>query len=297
MSDGKQVVQRRWRRHRVVIGLGFTIAVLLIAIAGWRSWKTRRLRTEIYAAGGWVTLPRPLTQKVRGWWLGRSLNDQTIVWLDRNDIPGILRFAEGVNSSTLKQTTQTIDSAWLRDHGYLDELKINHLYVSSPKIAGTDIARLISGDPLEVLRAQQITEADVVAGSLSSAQQLASVDLENSDLTDQGLRRLPLEQLTFLNVAQTNVTALGLRDLAGCRRLMQLAIDGRQFDPSIAELLPGLESLYCLFLNGTDVVDGHLALLNSKNLKVVVLDSTSATAQGIQTLQKRLPNCSVRTRE
>lgn len=231
---------RRWRRwHSVLLALVCTGA----AAAGWGLWRTarvQRLVAEIEQAGGKVELGS--TTWTLFW-------DRVNGWGGKN--PTRVRLARG--------TTQE----WLTSWDDLSDLSIEMLKIDEPAKLGPELARLVGRHPLETLYAPGVKGADEIAAVLSVSRSLTELNLRDSDLTDEGLRRLPLEQLRMLNIAGTRVTLDGLRELRQLPAVVQIVLDGRQVNAETVALLEQNPNSYRLWLYGPDVNDETLQMLKT----------------------------------
>jgi hypothetical protein len=89
-------------------------------------------------------------------------------------------------------------------------------------------------------------DTDAVAEAFSTKSTLRKVFLNQSDLTDAGFRRLPLQQLEELGIDETHVTAQALDELHKCSRLEVLALNPTQLTESVVETLASLPELSSL---------------------------------------------------
>lgn len=183
-------------------------------------------------------------------------------------------------------------SAWLARNDYLSCLQIDRLILDSGCPAtGDDVKAIIERHPLKSLQAWSIRNADSVARGDWQAGDVEKVDLVRSDLTDDGLRDLPLERIVSLKVFGTRVTAQGLQDLSRCSRLVELTLDGRQFDASVVTVLNSLPTFSGLYLAGPEVTDDHVRLLYSlPRVDGVMIEGTSATREAIAEYAKARPD-------
>jgi hypothetical protein len=129
------------------------------------------------------------------------------------------------------------------------------------------------------LSAADVQHADEVAAALGTKRQLWLLHLGESDLSDAGFRRLPLENLRELDVAGSNVTPGALADLSRCRQLTGLTIDGHQFTAEFAEQLRRLPYLK-LTLRGSSVTDEHVRAHHRLPLGEVLREPISGSLAG-----------------
>ena len=80
-----------------------------------------------------------------------------------------------------------------------------------------------------------------------SAQEIRSLDLGGTDVTDKALKQVAeLRNLTKLNVQNTKVTDKGLKELAGLTKLMELALTESQLSDANLRVLREISLLNCL---------------------------------------------------
>src|SRR5207244_3289710 len=112
-----------------------------------------------------------------------------------------------------------------------------------------------------------------------------------TQVSDAGLAELnKCRRLVRLNLAATPVTEVGLMHLKGLP-LKQLNLSGNTRITSAAlEALAAIDSLETLDFDGTGVDDTGLKLIKGlKHLRVLHLDGTQVTVDGVVDLQKALP--------
>ena len=137
--------------------------------------------------------------------------------------------------------------------------------VGGTPLLGADIASIIEKNPIRSFEAWELKGADHAVRALKNSSTLRNVSLERSDLTDEGLRLIPLEQLTQLRIEHSKITPVGLRELRRCRQLKLLGVDGTQAPSAIAELLaiePKLAGLSLWLEGGAPQQVGVLSLDN-----------------------------------
>ncbi|MBL8848576.1 MAG: hypothetical protein JNG89_02790 [Planctomycetaceae bacterium] len=230
------------------------------------------LAAEVTNAGGSVQLKATLFQRLYARWRNYLAYRDTHVSL----------------------TGDMIDGEWLLQHDDLEPLSVDVLLVKDSRLRGPEVARLIERHPIHHLSVENVPDCDAIAQALSASTTLQIASFDDSDLTDAGLRLLPLEDLYVIAVADSQVTPQGLQALARCRELTQIWLDGRQFDESVVDLIRGQEHLTMLFLKGEEITDAHLAWIERMNLRCVEFTDTSVTPEGIAALRAKLMNCRVR---
>jgi hypothetical protein len=235
--------------------------------------RVNSLSAAITNAAGAVFLEAPLWRKYVASWQGQvALYQETNVVLKG----------------------ESFDDEWLQDHNDLAALEIDWLKIDSCPLTAAGLNGLVSRHPIGHFSVENVKNCDAIAALLSGKQSLWCASFDGTDLSDAGFRRLPLERLAVVSVQGTRVTPSGLSELKRCRRLVQIWLDGRQFDDSVAELLRfQCQDLY-LFLAGNEVTDAHLARMHGMRVRRVELTDTTVTFEGIAALKESLPDCQVR---
>lgn len=216
---GMADARRRLRRWPIAMTLLVISAAIVLVRSYDRKLRVERAVKQVEAKHGYVNLGdsvwRRLLSSVRG-----QRVQETEVSLYSN-----------------------IDDRWLETHGNLSDLNIECLYIDSTEVSGHQIATLVQHHPIAECMVESAHDADLIASALSNRRRVRSLWLQKSDLTDSGLRQLPLEQLKKLDIGWTYVTAAGLSELQRCRCLEELTVDKRQRGPALNELqktFPGL---------------------------------------------------------
>lgn len=258
-------------RTRLVIA-GGVLAVICVAVSVQRESRRRQLIQAIENAGGSVSGQHALMARLRDGISNGRIPDSEL----RVDI------------------SHSIDNEWIREHDWLQPLEITRLLVVNDQLNGPDLARLIDSHPLERLRIGRGAVTEDVLSAIENKESLFSLDAGSSDLTDEQLARLPLEQFTFLNLTGTRVTANGAQELGRCRRLQTLFVDGIQLSDATADVLADLGTIEQLGLFGPEVTDEDLQRLQRfSKLERVQLGTTGVTAEGRAALQAALPECRI----
>jgi len=106
---------------------------------------------------------------------------------------------------------------------------------------------------------------------------------------------LPLaEQLTWLDLARTQITDAGLTKIGQLKNLSKLHLQQTAVTDEGLAGLEGLEYLEYLNLYGTQVTDAGLEHLKGlKNLRAVYLWQTGVTKEGARALQEALPDLEI----
>jgi hypothetical protein len=121
------------------------------------------------------------------------------------------------------------------------------------------------------------------------------VDLMGKAVTDETLEYIAsFAQLHTLNLVGTGISDSGLVNLEGLGHLHELYLANTKIGDSGLKNFKGLWQLQLLNLNGTKVSDSGLPNLDGlTNLRKLYLDRTNVTVDGVNELQKALPNCEI----
>ena len=123
----------------------------------------------------------------------------------------------------------------------------------------------------------------------------AAFHLSGKELTDEGLVHLKeIENLIWLNLANTKITDAGLKHLSGLTGLTKLHLEKTQVGDAGLAHLKGLDKLEYLNLYGTQVSDAgldHLKALSS--LKKLYLWQSKVTKEAGKSLDEALANTDV----
>ena len=187
-------------------------------------------------------------------------------------------------------------------------------------VTESGIEALAKKDTLRTLKigGPQVTN-DVLAG-VTGMEQLATLSLDNCDITDAGiagLDRLPLVDLTIYqasNVTDTglavlanydNLQRLTLRDVFGTKgtalaklphpeKLVSLNMSQSGIGDAEVTHLAGMTNLESLNLSETQLTDQAVdALAKLTSLKELVLTQTGISEKGMNRLRTALPSCSI----
>ncbi|MBL8848577.1 MAG: hypothetical protein JNG89_02795 [Planctomycetaceae bacterium] len=269
---GKFTIAPPFWRLALLLLVGIASVVLTIR-AKEREKRLHELTTSVVKSGGTVHPDWPAWRYAWEWWQGQSLRLGTEVIFRRNP------------------------SRRPRDElGDLHGLDIRCLYVTNGALTGDEVARLVPAHPIELLRLTKVTGTDAVAHALRESTTLRLTSFDDSDLSDTGLRELPLERIETLFVNGTEVSTTGLQELRRAERLWCLLLDGGQFNAESVEIVKRLPKLRILGLNGAAVTDEHLQLIHGLNLEKIHLENTTVTPAGIASLKQALPSCVVEVR-
>jgi len=144
------------------------------------------------------------------------------------------------------------------------------------------------------LRGTRITDAGLTR--LQALKGLHSLNLEGSEVTDAGLVHLKdLARVTELWLGGPKITDAGLAQLGEMSGLTTLGLDHARISDAGLVHLERLTGLQKLSLSGTQVTDSGLVCLRGLTglRRLLLLDATPVTREGVQQLQKALPNLKI----
>lgn len=125
---------------------------------------------------------------------------------------------------------------------------------------------------------------------------IVEADLKFKPVTDDELKELTgLKYLQTLDLSFTQVTDSGLRDLTAFKNLTTLSLRGTKVTGATLRELSSLKNLKSLDLHVTHVNDQGLREIASiKSLTTLNIEQLlEDTAEGVQDLQRLLPNCKI----
>lgn len=127
---------------------------------------------------------------------------------------------------------------------------------------------------------------------------LQELNLAGTEVTDKGLKDLSgFDSLRTVNLAFTNVSDLGLAVLGQLKSLEDLSLVGTAVTDGGIKRLANLSNLNRLLLDQADITDDCLADLSSlTELRVLSLDGTKLSLEGLISLHHRLRNCRIQGR-
>jgi hypothetical protein len=263
-----------WRRRwSIVAGVLLLIVGLFIADAYWRAARRQWLMSEVHAGQGTAVGNKPLWERLKAWYQTGEFPERPTMVLLLGD---------------------KFNDAWIRKHDYLRGLQIAIL--ESQHISGNDLAELIDSHPLELLDAKLCQLSDDAVAAIGRKTKLKTLSLFRTNLSDDDLAQLPLEQLELLHVMETDVTAEGFTALARCRCLDSVGMDADQLTHETAQLLASLQTVKRVYLHGANITDVHLQHLQQvSTLEHAHLPQTQTTAAGRAAFAAALPECEVET--
>jgi hypothetical protein len=130
---------------------------------------------------------------------------------------------------------------------------------------------------------------------LEAFPQLRSLDLEGTEVTDEGLKSLGLlTQLRSLNLEGTHITDAGLEYLQGNSDLHDLVLGETEITNAGLKRVASFSQMLSLDLSGTEITDtGLLNLAALTQLRQLSIVDTQVTAEGASKLKEALPKCQI----
>jgi len=171
----------------------------------------------------------------------------------------------------------------------LPEPEIKEAPVSDAEKAA--IAKLASGDGI----GEKFSAPLVMALAQNTKLIYANFRLVGKDVKDEHLAPLAdIQNLSELDLANTQITAAGLKHISNANNLTKLSLANTSLDDAALKQIEGLTNLMSLNLYNTKVTDAGLASLkNMKFLRKVYAWQSGVTEQGAAELNKALPNVDV----
>ena len=152
----------------------------------------------------------------------------------------------------------------------------------------------------QLLITQRVATRTIVARTISLKplaalphNALQTLNLSETRVTDLDLAHIEgLTSLWRLSLRGTRITDRGLRSLAGMTSLRLLDLSETSVGDSGMAALRRMTDLEFLYLNGTFVSDAGLYYLNGlSSLKRLRLSASGVTAEGVELLREKLPDC------
>lgn len=171
----------------------------------------------------------------------------------------------------------------------LPEPEIKEAPVSDAEKAA--IAKLTSGEGL----GEKFSAPLVMALAQNTKLIYANFRLVGKNVNDGHLAPLAdIQNLSELDLANTQITAAGLGHIKGNKNLTKLSLANTSIDDAALKQIEGLTNLMSLNLYNTKVTDAGLASLKSmKFLRKVYAWQSGVTEKGAAELKKALPNVDV----
>ena len=155
----------------------------------------------------------------------------------------------------------------------------------------TAIAKLSSGEGI----GEKFSAPLVMALAQNTKLIYANFRLVGKNVNDGHLAPLAdIQNLSELDLANTQITAAGLGHIKGNKNLTKLSLANTSIDDAALKQIEGLTNLMSLNLYNTKVTDAGLASLkNMKFLRKVYAWQSGVTEKGAAELKKALPNVDV----
>ena len=171
----------------------------------------------------------------------------------------------------------------------LPEPEIKEAPVSDAEKAA--IAKLSSGEGI----GEKFSAPLVMALAQNTKLIYANFRLVGKNVNDGHLAPLAdIQNLSELDLANTQITAAGLGHIKGNKNLTKLSLANTSIDDAALKQIEGLTNLMSLNLYNTKVTDAGLASLKSmKFLRKVYAWQSGVTEKGAAELKKALPNVDV----
>ena len=171
----------------------------------------------------------------------------------------------------------------------LPEPEIKEAPVSDAEKAA--IAKLSSGEGI----GEKYSAPLVMALAQNTKLIYANFRLVGKNVRDEHLAPLAdIQNLSELDLANTQITAAGLKHISNANNLTKLSLANTSLDDAALKQIEGLNNLMSLNLYNTKVSDAGLASLkNMKFLRKVYAWQSGVTEQGAADLKKSLPNVDV----
>ena len=171
----------------------------------------------------------------------------------------------------------------------LPEPEIKEAPVSDAEKAA--IARLVSGEGI----GEKFSAPLVMAMAQNTKLIYANFRLVGKNVKDSHLAPLAdIQNLSELDLANTQITAAGLGHIKGNKNLTKLSLANTSIDDAALKQIEGLTNLMSINLYNTKVTDAGLASLKDmKFLRKVYAWQSGVTEQGAAELKKTLPNVDV----
>jgi mono/diheme cytochrome c family protein len=171
----------------------------------------------------------------------------------------------------------------------LPEPEIKEAPVSDAEKAA--IAKLSSGEGI----GEKYSAPLVMALAQNTKLIYANFRLVGKNVRDEHLAPLAdIQNLSELDLANTQITAAGLKHISNANNLTKLSLANTSLDDAALKQIEGLNNLMSLNLYNTKVSDAGLASLkNMKFLRKVYAWQSGVTEKGAAELKKALPNVDV----
>jgi hypothetical protein len=257
----------RWRRR---LAWSFVVVMLLSVAAVWHGGARGRLIADIESKGGLYSEWHSTTPFLRPFVAVLGVQDYS--------------------QYTVHLVGADVDDAWLAAHNDLADLHPNCLGLGDTRLSTQSIHRLLQKYQLERFLARGVPVTDGEAVLLGDDVDLMELTLRKTQVTDAGLRLIPMAKVYRLDVSGSPITASAIEECLSGKGLRWIVLDGGQFTPELATFLGTIPWLQQIELVGPEVTDEHLKLLPSMSaLAGLWLEETSVTHEAIAAIRKAHP--------
>lgn len=263
-----------------------TMLVLLIACAvflGWRVYRARKNRERVDA----VTVALAEIEKLGGDVRSEYKAYRSVTWLEALfDDPGSADDPVGaVEVSRVRFWGVSVTDADLQWLGGLTSL--GWLNLDGTEITDAGLERLRGLKNLKTLSLRSTNVTDDGLRNLSAMTKLKRLMLDKTDVTSAGMRHLrELKNLNWLNLRWTGIEDDGLQHLTGLTNLKMLNLENTNITDAGLMHLKRLTNLEALVLK-------HARHERLKKLANLPPSKMNVTDEGVEGLQRALPNCKV----
>ncbi len=288
----------RWRFQYSLRSL-FLLVVAVAVPCSWLATEVQRNRRQIEVgrrlerAGGSLTGDPTPTEDVPVWLLKLVGDNFFMTWSNAtvpsdadlraahvlSDIENLRLVGDAFTDASLANMHEFsrlrrlyVESADVTDRGWqiIGNLhQLESLMIADTKVTDSDWECIGQLQQLERLSISYTKVTDSALACIGSLNQLRTLGLTETDIGDDGLARLQnLSQLRCLTLEHTKITDAGLIHVGRLRHLRSLR------------------------LSGTKVTDaGLIHLKDLSELGFLDLQNTAVTTNGVEGLQRALPNC------
>jgi len=205
---------------------------------------------------------------------------------------GLAHLAGLTNLETLDLTGCNVTDTGLE---HLKECtKLKYLLLDHTRVAGAALAHLKNCAELRVLQLANTQVRDPALAHLRNFPKLSVLVLDGTYVGDAGLRHLrAVPDLGRLQLMGTEVTDAGLAHLVALPKLRTLYLQNNRITDAGVRHLKNLPEGTNLHIAATEVTDTGLAQLEGTPLRSLSVSAPCATEQGVERLQKTMPECDV----
>ena len=196
-------------------------------------------------------------------------------------------------------TDLSLWGAMITDSGLacINHLKdLDQLILGETRVSDEGIAQLTALSKLTTLTLNKtrITEKSIFH-LFSCSRRIQFLSLNGTNIGDEAIRYMKDLPLTWLDIADTNVTDEGLARLARPERFWSLDLSGTQITDSGLDYLRTARSLTRLGLGRTRITDSSIHLLSTMtSLNNLDLRGTALSTDRVAALRRMLPKCRMR---